>query len=55
MATISAIILSIILHAQTVVPILGSTQGSTGATAASTIKGVAFAKPVGFAKPTAFQ
>lgn len=51
---IQAIVLSIILHAQTVVPWLGSTQGST-TTPVSTIKGVAFAKPVGFAKPVAFQ
>jgi hypothetical protein len=31
MTTISAIVLSIILHAQTVMPILGSTQGGTSA------------------------
>jgi hypothetical protein len=51
---IEAIILSIVLHAQTVVPVLGSTQGST-ATPASKIIGVAFAKPVGFSKPIGFQ
>jgi hypothetical protein len=51
---IEAIILSIVLHAQTVVPVLGSTQGST-ATPASKITGVAFSKPIAFSKPVAFQ
>jgi hypothetical protein len=56
---IEAIILSIILHAQIALPVLGSTQGSTGTAPVSTIKPVAFpgAKPVAFfgTKPIAFQ
>jgi hypothetical protein len=56
---ISAIVLSIVLHAQTVMPILGSTQGSNGVAATSTIKPVVFpgTKPVAFfgTKPVTFQ
>jgi hypothetical protein len=56
---IEAIILSIVLHAQIALPVLGSTQGSTGTAPVSTIKPVAFpgAKPVAFfgTKPIAFQ
>ncbi len=52
---LTAIVFTIVLHAQNVLPIVGSTQGSTGTTPASKITGVAFSSPVAFSKPVAFQ